>query len=256
MAKKIAVANIKGGIGKTSTAISLADGIRLKNKKVLLIDADPNSLSSTMVYRAKTEDTYTLSDILYDGISAEKAIQNTEYGDIIPIDDQLTLADTKIPADADRFYHLKDASEKLEEMYDYIIIDCPPGNGVILGNVLSYTDHIIIPITCDSFGIQCLDGFKDIIDTYKKRINKDLNTLGILITMYEKKQSLTRDLEEKAIPKEVSYLNTKLFKTRIRRSVRLKESQLAGIPIYKYAKNSTVSNDYMDFTNEVLRKIR
>lgn len=256
MAKKIAIANTKGGIGKTSTAIALTDGLRQKKKKTLLIDADPNSTSSTQVYRAVTDNVATLTDVLYDGLPAQDAIQHLEYGDIIPVDPELTLADTKIAADANRFYHLKDACDALEDMYDYIIIDCPPGNGVILGNVLSYVDEVIIPITCDSFGLQCLDSFKDIMDTYKKRINEKLHICGVLITMYEGRQALTRDLEENTIPEELKYLNTTLFNTRIRRSVRLKESQLFSMPVMEYAKNSTVALDYQAFTDEVIRRCK
>ncbi len=256
MAKKIAIANVKGGIGKSSTAIALADGLTAKKKKVLIIDGDPHSLSTTRVYQAKMNGTATLADILYDGIDAKEAIQSTEYGDIIAGDEQLAYADTKIPADADRFYHLSDSCKKIENLYDYIIIDCPPGNGVILGNVLSYIDGVIIPTTCDSFGIHCLNSFGEILDSYKKRINTGLKVIGVLITMYEGKQSLTKDLEENVIPGEVKALNTSLFKTRIRRSVRLKESQLTGTPIYKYAKRSTVAMDYQAFVDEFVRKVK
>ncbi len=254
MAKKIAIANIKGGIGKTSTAIALADGLRAKNKKVLMIDTDPHSLSATIVYKAKIDDTITLADVLFDGTNAKEAIQKTEYGDIIASDPDLIYADTQIPADANRFYHLIDACKSLEKMYDYIIVDCPPGNGVILGNVLSYVNEIIIPITCDSFGIQCLNGFRETIKVYKDRINHSLKVGGVLITMYEGTQKLTKELEETIIPKEVKQLNTILFKTRIRRCVRLKEAQLMSRPIYNYSKNSTVSRDYKAFVEEFMKK--
>ena len=256
MAKKIAIANTKGGIGKTSTAIALADGLKAKNKKVLMIDSDPHSMSSTGVYKAKTEGEKTLAEVLYEKLPAIEAIQHTEYGDIIPSDRELAYADTKVPVDADTFYRLSDACKSIEDKFDYIIIDCPPGNGIILGNVLTYADEIIIPITCDSFGIKCLDSFKDIYELYSNRLNPKLKILGILITMYEGRQSLTRDLEENIIPEEVKKLKTTLFKTRIRKSVKLKESQLMNTPVYKYAKNSTVALDYKDFVDEYLRKTK
>lgn len=256
MAKKIAVANIKGGIGKTSTAIALVDGLRAKNKKVLLIDGDPHSLSASRVYKAVMDNTETLADIMYDSLDARKAVQTTEYGDIIPGDKELTVADTRIAADAERFYHLADACKKLDSLYDYIIIDCPPGNGVILGNVLVYVNEVVIPITCDSFGIQCLNSFGEILESYKKRLNESLKVTGVLITMYEGRQALTKDLEDNVIPKEVKALGSTLFKTRIRKSVRLKESQTLSQPIFEYAKKSTVAEDYQAFVNEFIRRSR
>lgn len=256
MAKKIAIANVKGGIGKTSTAIALADGLRLKHKKVLMIDGDPNSLSSTHVYRAVTSGEYTLADALLGGAKLSDCVQKTKYGDIIPCEEVLKNADTQIPADADRFYHLSDSAKEIEDMYDYVVIDCPPGDGVILGNVLSYVDGVVIPITCDSFGIQCLDSFGKITEVYKKRINPGLKIYGVLITMYEGRQSLTRDLEDGIIPKEISKLNTKLFKTRIRRSVKLKESQTLGVSLYDYAPRSTVAEDYSSFIRELLKEVK
>lgn len=258
MAVKIAVTNIKGGIGKTSTSICLATGLKRKKKDVLIIDADPNSMSTTGVYKAKIEGQGTLADILYSGDKVETCIQKTPLGDIVPCDKLLQNADTQIPPDADRFYHLLDAAGDVEKDYDYIIIDCPPGNGVILGNVLSYVDYAVIPITCDRFGLECIADFSKIMSTYKQRINPELSILGILITMYEGRQSLTRELEEDFIPGEASKLDTVIFKTRIRRSVKLKESQMFGKSIYEYAPKSSVAEDYSKLVDEILKitKIR
>lgn len=256
MAIKIAVTNIKGGIGKSSTAICLAGGLIKKRKEVLLIDADPNSMSSTGVYKAETDGVGTLADILYSGDPAETCIQHTALGDIIPCDKQLKNADTQIPPDADRFYHLVDACPSLEAEYDFIIVDCPPGDGVILGNVLSYVDYVIMPITCDRFGLECIADFQKAMNIYKQRINEKLSVLGILITMYEGRQSLTRELEDKFIPGEAEKLGTKVFNTRIRRSVKLKESQMFGKTIYDHAPKSTVAQDYEELTNEVIKRTR
>ena len=255
MAVKIAIANKKGGIGKTSTALCLASGLKLREKRVLLIDTDPQK-SATGVYGAITENSATLADMLYDGEKAEECIQSLPLGDIIACDSLLEAADTKIPADADRFYKLSDACENLEKMYDYIILDCPPGNGVILGNVLSYADFVITPITCDKFGIQGLSEFKNVMAPYTKRINPNLKVLGVLITMYKGNQSLTKDLEEGIIPQKVKELDSVVFETKIRESVKLRESQLLGRSIFEYAPNNPVAIDYNLFVEEVLRKVR
>lgn len=254
MAIKIAVANRKGGIGKTSTALCLVDGLRNRNKKVLLIDTDPQR-SSTGVYGAKTDDINTLADMLYSDVNALECVQKCKLGDIIPSDEVLENADNQIPADADRFYKLSDSCKDLEEKYDYIVFDCPPGNGVILGNVLSYANYVIIPITCDKFGIQGLSEFKSVMGAYQKRINPDLKVLGVLITMYKGRQSLTRDLENGIIPQKVKDLETTLFETHIRECVKLKESQALGVSVFDYDKNCTVSVDYNLFIEEVIKRI-
>ena len=254
MAIKIAVANKKGGIGKTSTSLCLADGLRLRDKSVLLIDADPQK-SSTGVYGAMTDGEATLADMLLDNEKAENCIQHLPLGDVIACDKLLENADTQIPADADRFYRLADACAGLERLYDYIILDCPPGNGVILGNVLSYADYVVIPITCDKFGVQGLAEFKDVMSSYTKRINPNLKILGILITMYNRRLSLTKDLENGIIQEQAKALNTIVFETKIRESVKLKESQAFGESIFQYEPNSTVAIDYNLWIEEVLRRL-
>lgn len=254
MATKIAIANMKGGIGKTTTALCICDNLQNKGLKVLLIDTDPQS-SATSVYKAKVEDTETLADLMYDNIDAAKCIQKTEYGDIIASDRILMEADTKVPVDTDRFYHLSDACKSIEDMYDVIILDCPPGNGIMLGNVLSYANYVIMPITCDRFGIQGMVEFTNVMKQYTKRINPSLKILGVLITKYKGRLSLTRDLEDTLIPSIVEKMGTKLYKTKIRESVKCQEAQALNLRLSKYAPNVTTAVDYSDFTDELLKDL-
>lgn len=254
MAQKIAIANMKGGIGKTTTALCLADGLRKRGKKVLLIDTDPQQ-SATGVYGAKYDGVSTLADIMYYDSKAEECIQYLPLGDIIASDKALTDADTHIKADADRFYHLADSCSNIESIYDYIICDCPPGNGVMLGNVLSYVDKIIMPITCDKFGIQGMKDFSEVMGTYTKRINPKLQILGVLIIKYKGRQSLTKDLEDNLIPNIITEMNTKLFETRIRESVKCQEAQALGQSLFAYAPDSTTATDYDAFIEEFLKEI-
>lgn len=255
MATTIAVANMKGGIGKTTTALCLADVLRRKGKKVLLIDADPQK-SATGIYKAETEGVSTLGDILYCDTKAEECIQHLEMGDIIASDAALTSAETQIPADTDRFYHLHDACAGIDGIYDYIICDCPPGNGVILGNVLSYVHHIIMPITCDKFGIQGMTEFDKVMHSYSKRINPSLHIIGVLMVKYKGRQSLTRDLEENLIPSIVKQMNTRIFNTKIRESVKCQEAQALNTSLYDYAPKSTTAQDYAAFTEELLEDLK
>lgn len=254
MAQKIALANMKGGIGKTTTALCIADGLRKRGKKVLLIDTDPQQ-SATGVYGAKYDGVLTLADIMYYDTKAEKCIQSLPLGDIIASDKALTDADTHIKADADRFYHLSDSCSNIESVYDYIICDCPPGNGVMLGNVLSYVDKIIMPITCDKFGIQGMRDFSEVMGTYTKRINSKLKILGVLIIKYKGRQSLTKDLEDNLIPNIIAEMKTKLFSTRIRESVKCQEAQALNRSLFDYAPDSTTARDYDAFIEELLKEI-
>lgn len=254
MAYKIAVANSKGGIGKTTTAISLATGLIKEGYRVLIIDTDPQR-NTTGVYGAQTEEAATLADMLYSNFHAADCIQNTQMGDIIASDRELQNADTQIPVDADRFYKLFDSCEELESKYDYIIMDCPPGNGVILGNVLCYAEYVIIPVTCDKFGLQGLTEFEEVMSSYKKRINPNLKILGILVTMYNHQLTITGDLERELIPSLAEKMSTQIFKSHIRRSVKMVESQAMGISVYDYAPDSTVAEDYMNFTKEIIENI-
>ncbi len=250
---KIAIANKKGGVGKTTTTICMADVLQKKGYKVLVIDADPQR-SLTGVYKAKTTDVPTLADMIYEKTDASECIQHTGLGDIIPSDPLLETADTSVPADADRFYHLIDTMEKIEKEYDHILIDCPPGNGVLLGNALSYADTVIVPATADRFGMQGLDELKDIISLYTKRINPRLSVSGILIVKYKGRQSLTKNLENDLVGKLATSLNTKVFKTHIRESVKLQESQALSMNLSDYAPYSSPGKDYEAFVEEFLNE--
>lgn len=254
MAIKIAIANMKGGIGKTTTALCLADALQRKNKKVLLIDTDPQH-SATGIYQAEMDSVSTLADMMYCNSSASECIQHTDLGDIIASDPTLQDADTQIKSDADRFYHIADTCQSIDNQYDFIICDCPPGNGVMLGNVLSYVNFVIMPITVDKFGIQGMTDFVDVMNSYKKRINPQLKILGVLMIKYKGRQSLTKDLEDNLLPNMISEMDTKIFQTKIRESVKCQEAQALNQSLIEYAPKSTTSLDYIDFANEFLKEL-
>lgn len=253
MIKKIAVANQKGGIGKTTTATTLAAGLENRGFHTLYIDCDPQR-NSTGFYEAETEDTETLADVLFGNISAKEAVQHTIHGDIIASDIQLYQADTLIPADADRFYRLGDALKPLENEYDYFIFDTPPSNGALLGNVLCYADEVIMPTTADSFGVQGMLDFYNSMGTYSKRINPLIHIAGILIIKYKGRQNMTKQIEDELLPQLASEMKTKLYHTKIRESVRIPESQACRQDIFKYDKNSTTAIDYNLFIEEYLKE--
>ncbi len=252
-AVSIAVATQKGGIGKTTTALALADVLIGKKKKVLLIDTDPQC-NSTYVYKAQTDGVATLADVFFGNAGAKECIQTTEYGDIIAGDEQLWGTDTMIKPSPKMYKYIKNAIKEVEGEYDYIIYDTPRGTGTILGNVLIAAQHLIIPVTCDSFGIQGLSSFHTVVTDYLDE-NPDLRITGILKIKYKGKQKLTADIEENLLPKIAKNIGSKVFKTTIRESVKCQEAQTLRLRLSDYAPTSTTAVDYVEFTKELLKEV-
>lgn len=250
MATKIAIANQKGGVGKTTTALALADGLKRIGERVLLIDTDPQR-NSTRVYGAETDGVATLYDIIFSGYSAEDCIQHTDYGDIIASDEQLQNADTQVKPSPKMYKYIKTALREAEKQYDYIIFDTPPRTGILLGNVLEATEEVIIPITCDVFGIQGLMDFYETVKEYQED-NDKLNILGLLKIKYKGRQSLTRDIEENLLPEYAKKMNTKVFRTAIRESVKCQEAQTLRQSLFEYAPKSTTAIDYNTLIDEIM----
>ena len=254
MAISISCSNSKGGIGKTSTALALAAGLKDRGYSVLMVDTNPQR-HATIVYKAETEGVATLYDIMFGGYKAADCIQHTEYGDIIASDPGLRTADTQIKPGPGMYKYIKNALKKVEDDYDFIIFDTQPHEGVVLGNVLMYSQYLIIPCTCDSFGIQGLTDFYETIMEYQED-NENLSILGILIIKYKGRQTLTKDIEEETLPEFAKQMHTKVFKTRIRESVKCQEAQTLRMSIFDYAPNSTTALDYDALISEILKKLK
>ena len=254
MAIKIALATQKGGIGKTTTSLCLAAELRKKKKKVLLVDMDPQ-MNSTFVYNAQTEGVATVADIIFDSCSAQECIQHMENGDIIANDEQLNNADTMVPPGPLMYNYIKNALKEVEDAYDYIIFDAPRGVGVLLGNILMAADYVIIPVECEAFGITGLVSFYSKIQEFAS-VNTSLKLLGILIIKYKERQRLTADIEGTMLNDIANQIGTRIFKTRIRESVKTRESQTLQKNLNEYAPNSTTAIDYHDFTNEIIKCIK
>lgn len=251
MAKVIAIANQKGGIGKTTTAVSLAAGLRMKGYKTILIDTD-SQCNATDTYRAKVEDTATLYDLLFENATLDECIQHTQAGDIIACDPLLQSAEKKFPDDFGRFFVIKEKCSGLDNLYDYIIIDTPPQLGVILSNVIAYANDIIIPLTCDRYGVAGIDLLYKTITSARKVANPDLKVEGILLIKYNERLNLNKDVKS-SLEQIADNLNTKVFEAKIRESVACRESQVARRTIFEYAQNSTTATDYMNFCEELLK---
>lgn len=252
MAIKIAVANQKGGIGKTTTALAVANGLIKRGKKVLLIDTDPQR-NSSKVYRAETKDIETLYDIFFGGYKAGECIQHTELGDIIASDELLKNADVEIKRSPKMYYYIKNAIKEAENDYDFIIFDTPPQTGILLGNVLMATQYVICPVTCDMFGVQgILDFYNTVTEYMGEEGNEDLSFLGILRVKFKGRQNLTKDIDENALPAYAKEMNTRVFETKIRESVKCQEAQTTMNSLFDYAPDCTSAVDYDALITEIL----
>lgn len=252
MAKIIAIANQKGGVGKTTTALAVANNLIHKKKRVLFLDTDPQRNSST-IYGAQMEDVATLYDIFFAGYKATDCIQHTKYGDIIASDEALHSADVKIDPGPRMYLYIKNALNEVKNDYDYIIVDTPPRTGILLGNVLMATDEIIVPVTCDLFGIQGILDFYKTIEEYQIS-NENLHIMGLLKIRYKGRQVLTQSIDENILPDYAKQMKTKVFDIPIRESVKCQEAQTMRIPLFDYDKNCTTAQDYDKFVKKEILK--
>lgn len=254
MGKVIAVANQKGGIGKTTTAVALATYLHEMGYKTLLIDTDPQQ-NATDTYRAKTLETATLYDLLFENVEGEtikECIQCMEFGDIIPSDRLLVNTDSKFPNDGSRLFLLKERCELLVPQYDFIIIDTPPNLGCMLSNVLTFADEMVIPVTCDRYGMQGIDELFNTVRAAKKYTNSMLKVAGILLVKYHPNTRLCKEISKK-LPDVAEMFQTRVFLTRIRESEACRKSQSQRLPLCKYAPKATTALDYFDFCKELLK---
>ena len=252
MAEVIAITNQKGGVGKTTTAISLATGLIKLGYKTLLIDTD-SQCNSTDTYRAKVEDTATLYDLLFENEPVLNCIQETEIGSIIPCDPLLREAEQRFPNDNSRSFILREKCEPLNNLYDYIIIDTPPTMGVVLSNVLTYANSLIIPVTCDRYGLAGIELLNQTINSARKYTNPNLQVAGMLLIKYAERLKICKEIKE-GLPKVAEMMNTKVFNTMIRESVSCRESQSARQSIFEYAPQCTTATDYNSLCEEISKK--
>ncbi|MBS7365321.1 MAG: ParA family protein [Clostridia bacterium] len=251
MSKIIAIANQKGGVGKTTTAVNLCCALKMKGKRVLLLDCDPqgNSSSGMGVDKHSTPSAYELitktADIL-------DCIRKTPYGDVIPSNKELSGATVELVNKVRREYVLKDALQLVYNDYDYIFIDCPPSLELLTLNALVAADSVLIPMQCEYYA---LEGIADLMTTIKlcnKRLNPSLKIQGIVLTMYDSRTNLTQQVAFEL--KE--YFGGKVYETVIPRSVRLSEAPSHGKPGVAYDKIGKGSRAYMRLAEEFLKKER
>ena len=247
--KTIAIINQKGGVGKSTTAFTLASGLKNKGYKTLCIDMDAQG---NLSYTANAnDDLLTIYDLLAEDADINQAIQHTKNFDLIASSKALSGADGFI-TDIGKEYKLKEILESVKNDYDYIIIDTPPALGILTVNALTACDSVIIPAQADIYSLQGIEQLSKTIQPIKKYCNDKLKIDGILLTRYSPRAILSREVAE--IANDLAQnLNTKVFKSTIREAIAVKESQINKQSLFDYAPNSNVTNDYLNFVNELLK---
>lgn len=251
MGKVISVANQKGGVGKTTTAVNLSALLAKKGKKVLLIDTDPQGNATSGVGVDKTV-SFSVYDVLVDDVEIENTLQLTEMKnlEVCPSNINVAGAEVQLVSKENREYKLKEKIEKIKNDYDYVIIDCPPSLGLVTLNAFTASNSVLIPIQCEYYALEGLGQLINTINLVKKRLNKELVIEGALLTMYDARTNLSNQ-----VVKEVkNYFDDKVYKTVIPRNVKLSEAPSYGMPICMYDARSKGSRCYDKFAKEFIKK--
>jgi chromosome partitioning protein len=252
MTKIIAIANQKGGVGKTTTAINLSACLGVLEKKVLLIDCDPQANTTSGVGFDHNEIKNSIYDCLLGNIPASKSILNTSSPnlDLIPSNIDLVAAEIELVDIKEREYCLKKSISEVKDNYDYIIIDCAPSLGILTLNALAVSDSIIVPIQCEYFALEGLGKLLNTIKIIQQRLNNQLVIEGLLLTMYDTRLRLSNQVVEEV----KAHFQDMVFKTIIHRNVRLGESPSFGETIIIHDASSKGAINYLNLANEIINK--
>ena len=254
MGKIIAVANQKGGVGKTTTAVNLAAALGDKGKRVLLVDTDPQGNTTSGVGVDRRDCRVSVYQVLIGGAKAKEALVKTEFKNLtlLPSHMDLAAAELELASLESREAILKNALASLRGEYDYLFIDCPPSLGLITTNALTAADTILIPIQCEYYALEGLSQLMNTVRRVKRQYNDLLDIEGVLLTMYDGRLNLTQQVVEEV----KKYFPRKVFKTVIPRTVRLSEAPGFGQPALYYDKGNRGTQAYEDLARELIKNDR
>lgn len=252
MGRIIAVANQKGGVGKTTTAINLSSCLAAKGQKVLAIDMDPQGNMSSGLGIDKDNVDYTVYDLLIGEATIEQVLHKEaiENLDVIPANIDLSGAEIELLETENKEYILRDEVLKIRSNYDYVIIDCPPSLSMLTINSMTTADTVLVPIQCEYYALEGLSQLIKTIDLVKERLNENLEMEGVVFTMYDARTNLSLQVVENV----KDNLDQTIYKTIIPRNIRLAEAPSHGLPINLYDPRSTGAESYMLLADEVIHK--
>ena len=252
MGRIIAIANQKGGVGKTTTAINLSASLASLGKKVLAIDMDPQGNMSSGLGVDKNEVEKTVYDLIIGNIGIEECIYEEviENLDILPSNIDLSAAEIELIGVDNKEYILRDEVNKVKEKYDFIIIDCPPALSMLTINAMTTSDSVLVPIQCEYYALEGLSQLIHTIELVQERLNPELEIEGVVFTMYDARTNLSLQVVENV----KDNLNQNIYKTIIPRNVRLAEAPSYGMPINLYDPKSKGTESYLLLAEEVINK--
>lgn len=251
MGKVLAIANQKGGVGKTTTSVNLSASLAKLGKRVLLIDIDPQGNATSGVGIAKGDVEYCIYDVLIEDESIENVLLSTKQDDlyIVPSTISLAGAEIELVSTISREQRLKHALQDVRKQFDYIIIDCPPSLGLLTLNALTAADGVLIPVQCEYYALEGLSQLLSTVRLVQKHLNTELQIEGVLLTMLDARTNLGLQVIEEV----KKYFREKVYQSIIPRNVRLSEAPSHGLPIALYDERSRGAETYLQLAREVIK---